>query len=530
MSFTLPPLKSLLQFGDTRQPPRTCTSDVGYKDFSKILAHETRRTTIPALEMLLPYKKRHCVSNMGNGMRLRTSLPLPHEIHNYILETFWNHKDIECSSPETILACSLTCKVWSNVARRHMFRVIILKSWNQLQRFTSLVIDDKNVIGWVRRVRLCGSLPPFDKTSAGKELPPEWGVRDRWIYYFPYSLAPRIRDKTSITYQPFNIRILELFDFSHISGAVEDCEWFGFWIQHLPWLENVDTLYLKSCEMASNAMVAIGRSLPRLRRVGLTNCDFTSKNHATVTDLSSSPSSILNDEESLKLFSEMCARNGQDVNEVLRDRIPRNGVKYTLMYPAPFIESLYVNNMSSQYMCTDLHSLYGWIMPNYIKHSLRTLDLSAELDLKMTAWFINELGSSPGLQHLRIWFPCDVGLLERFGYCFSKLTNLRSITLHGEKLEGFQVETFLHILSDLNAPGLRQITLAIRHDNRYTAVKELDDCLTHKFKSLEAVTVECVDLEGADLEVARQEIQAIFVQANYRGLLTVQGHTDPFRY
>lgn len=264
-------------------------------------------------------------------------------------------------------------------------------------------------------MRLCGSLPPFDKASAGKELPPNWGIQDRWIYYFPYLLSPRIRDKTSDSYQSFNIKIFELFDFAHLSGAVEDCEWFAFWIRHLPWLENVETLYLKSCEMPSNAMAAITCSFPRLRRVGLTNVDFTANNHSLLHDLSSS-ARLATEEEVLEVFAKMCADHGKDFNELVKKRLPRNGVVYTAMHPPPPLESMYINNQFSQYAMLDLVLLDSWILPRVVAKSLRSLELSRAVEIFSIAELINYLGPSPILENLTLWVGYGIGLCGYFLY------------------------------------------------------------------------------------------------------------------
>lgn len=340
-------------------------------------------------------------------LNIGKSLPLPTEIQNEILETFWDHQEIECFSPETIRACALTCKAWNKVARRHIFRVVILRSSEQLDRLKTQMLDDKQVIGWVQRVRLCGSLPPFDKASAGKELPAGWAIQDRWLYLFPYDLSERIRDKTSESYQPFNIRIFELFDFAHLSGAVEDCQWYKFWIQHLLWLESVETLYLRSCEMPANAMTALVYCFPRLRRVGLTNVDFTAKNYVPFRPISCSYAS---EEETLKCFAMICARNGVDFQEALRKRIPRNGVEYVGIHPPPKLESLYVNNYPSQYTDLNLSALSGWIFPHPTRENLRSLKISCQVELASIARLIDNLGPSPVLEHLWLWVAFSVGL------------------------------------------------------------------------------------------------------------------------
>lgn len=260
-------------------------------------------------------------------------------------------------------------------------------------------------------MRLCGSLPPFDKASSGKEFPANWAIQDRWLYLFPYHLSERIRDKASPSYQPFDIGVLELFDFTHLSGAVEDCEWFRFWIQHIPWLENVETLYLRRCEMSANAMAALAHCLPRLRRVGLTHVDFTAKNYVPFMPISSP---YVSEEAVMKICTEICARNGVDFQMIMRKRVPRNGVEYTSIHPAPKLDSFYVNNYLSGYTDLSFHLLSGWLDPCNVIGSLRSLKLSSDLKLMSIAEFIRQMGPSPNLEYLWLWVGFSVSLRKSF--------------------------------------------------------------------------------------------------------------------
>lgn len=323
---------------------------------------------------------------------------------------FWNHEYVECIDPETIQSCALTCKFWHAIARRHIFRAIVLKSWAQLQEFVSLVLDDKSIIRLVRRIRLWGSLPPFDKSTAGQVLPPDWGVQDRWIYYFPYALASlRVCDQPNKDPQTFNVKTLELFDFGHVSGAVEDCEWFGFWIRHLPWLTNVENLYLHSCELASNALGAIVSCFPRLRRVGLTNIDLTGNNHAIMLQYSESPPTDT-EEQRLERLKKACKHFGLDFEMMARTRIRPNGVVYWVPHTWPQIEVLYVNQARSEYTMPDIAFFDSWLHPPSVAKSLRRLELSRKIGMGGVARLLNSLGPSPVLEHLRMWVGCVVSI------------------------------------------------------------------------------------------------------------------------
>lgn len=120
--------------------------------------------------------------------------------------------------------------------------------------------------------------------------------------------------------------------------------------------------------------------------------------------------------------------------------------------------------------------------------------------------------------------------MQRWALDLSNLTNLKYIGLHAADLDALQIEAHLHILSTINAPRLRHITFAIDHDDRCTEVRELDDLVSQKFRTLEVFVVECIGLFGAELERVREEIQTMFSQMNRRGLLTIQSYKTPYNY
>lgn len=112
----------------------------------------------------------------------------------------------------------------------------------------------------------------------------------------------------------------------------------------------------------------------------------------------------------------------------------------------------------------------------------------------------------------------------------SKLTNLKSISLHGGILDRLQRGALLYILSSLNAPSLRQVTLTFRHDSRFKDNKEIDQCLAEKFKHLDRLIVECIGPQKDEIGKARCEIQDMFPQMERRGMLVIRNYTQPFRY
>lgn len=137
---------------------------------------------------------------------------------------------------------------------------------------------------------------------------------------------------------------------------------------------------------------------------------------------------------------------------------------------------------------------------------------------------------SPFLLMLMYAFDLGLHLVNRYDFDFSKLTNLKSITLHAAFTDDIQLDVFLHIFSTLKAEELRQITMVFRHDNRYTGLERLDDCLAENFKDLEAVIIECVGLYDTELDEARQELRAMFPQMVCQNVLRIQSCVNVFRY
>lgn len=170
---------------------------------------------------------------------------------------------------------------------------------------------------------------------------------------------------------------------------------------------------VKNCEMSANAMAVFAHCFPRLRRVELTNVDFSAKNYAAFrcTRLT-----YKSEEETLKEYAKQCARKGIDFQEAMHKWVPRNGVEYTSPHPAPSLEYFYVNNHSSEYKELNLSLLACWFTPHCATQNLRSLELSAGVDFFSIAYFISEMGPSPVLEHLTLWVGCDVGACKSFIY------------------------------------------------------------------------------------------------------------------
>lgn len=304
---------------------------------------------------------------------------------------FWDHINIRCTSPKTLRACALTCKVWREAARHHIFRSIVLRNYGDLRALAADLVRQTDIGGWVHKIRLCGSLPPSDDEAYAEGFTQTIIDRDRWIYWFPSVFGIR----------PLNVKILELFNFAHLSPERKDLEAFSRWTSELSKLPSVEVLNFRQCEMAPLAMTAIVRALPRLTQVGLNEVDLTVPGTASIEDLSSSKPFLL----TYVVRKEVAARKGLPVESVAKDFDV--SVKYKLLQPKRPLQSLYIDNTFGRYRMLQLSWLFGWADSADISSSLKELHLGPGIDMRSVSTFITDLGTSPSLEHLNMYVGCD---------------------------------------------------------------------------------------------------------------------------
>ncbi|KAK7685028.1 hypothetical protein QCA50_011863 [Cerrena zonata] len=526
MSNTLPSFQDVMEFiNRNRHDPQPTSRRRGksrYSDFSKILNGGTRclgkRSVSPSSDNVRPDQVKR-VRLYDSAADQRCMFTMPPEIHDYILQMFWDHKNIVCSSPETIQACALTSKGWWAIARRHIFRAITLESCDELEELTEVMGTVKDAICWMQRVRIIGSLPPYGQRQS-KQLPSQLAQRDRWIYDFPAKIEARRKEAlihhTNLnSFYPYNVRILELFNVGHLSDVPNDCEWFGYWTSYLSLLEHVETFYSDSCEMSPNAMTAIIRSLPRVVNVSLADVNLELPNHVAIRDLTNP--TLLNEKENIR------AQRGLDFEEA-----SQNGVHYTIWHPPPFLKNLSVIRKRLDGPSLDLLWIYGWFSPSRVSSSIISLDLSGRVELQSIFRLLAALGPAPTLQSFGMFAGCSESVLKICNFDISLLTGLRSLLLRGGKLDRLQTQAMCYILSLVNAPHLREFTIVMEFDKRLKSAPNLDEALTGKqFSNLSVFVLECLDVMSSDWPIISEKVSNMFPQMKDRGILTTRLSNRP---
>ena len=103
-------------------------------------------------------------------------------------------------------------------------------------------------------------------------------------------------------------------------------------------------------------------------------------------------------------------KEGGDWEALLRQRVVPNGVEYVVAHwPPPPLESIYVNNSSTQYAPLRLARLDSWAEGVWVRKTLRSLGICTGVDVPSLAYYLRDLKFSPALQNLNIWagYPLD---------------------------------------------------------------------------------------------------------------------------
>ena len=202
---------------------------------------------------------------------------LPLELLSAIIEQLLD-------SGPALSASALTCSTWRAAARPFVYRKIIIRTIDAMNRLAEQLNSEPQIAYWIRTLRFEGKSVPRSKFPWSGAI---WKTTDMdidtWIYPFFSVIGTGLP----------NVRVLELFGFQHMSLRREDCERFAQWIVQLSRLESVESLHLSRCEMPPNALTAIIRSFPRLRNVAFTcvGCDVTARGGAKLIGLSVNSSS-----------------------------------------------------------------------------------------------------------------------------------------------------------------------------------------------------------------------------------------------
>ena len=113
-------------------------------------------------------------------------LLLPLELHEYILEFFWDDREVTHvgGGKDVTRKCREVCSRWYAAARPHLFRVIVIASEKRLTGLTSLIRQDPNIAQWIRKFMLRGVTRPLHPTGARQPDDAEED-RNKWLYPFP---------------------------------------------------------------------------------------------------------------------------------------------------------------------------------------------------------------------------------------------------------------------------------------------------------------------------------------------------------
>ena len=75
---------------------------------------------------------------------------------------------------ETLLACSLTCRVWRNATRPQTFQKVTIGKLPHLQAFCDLVKGERTIGSWIKKIRFTTS--PIRLSSTQRVYPYKWVI------------------------------------------------------------------------------------------------------------------------------------------------------------------------------------------------------------------------------------------------------------------------------------------------------------------------------------------------------------------
>ncbi|CAL1708564.1 unnamed protein product [Somion occarium] len=520
MLIQLPPIRD--HFGDLLHPisisdihsgsrqhcyaPVKLTFERGLKRLHD-LSDPCEPQTLPPLKRTRKSDFRH-VDQPSSYRRIE----LPADIYHLIIENYWDQENICCTSRKTVCALALTCREWRAVARRHIFRSIVLRNEEELNKLVSIIRREKDISGYIWKVRLYGSLPASN--DSGQDFPLKLATQDSWIYQFPSVFGSSLP----------SIRILELFNFAHLSPLQGDCQIFAGWVCGLATLQSVEVLNLKYCEMGPNCLTALVRAFSRLKSVGLREVDFTTPEEVTLLDVSTPTSN-----RPIFVCRTIASRFGLPAVIDILDR-RESLVKYKLFNPCPPLQSLYIDNAYAMYKPSNLGDFVYWFDPKAVSRSLISLSIGTGVDMKSVARFLTSLGSCPSLRNVNMYVSCNADSLMRYGVDMSNLVNLKTLRLRCGMLDIAQTHATHYLLSSLPSRCLKRLIIVIQFDSYYKEVELLDEYLnSEKFETVEEFCVEFLeDDQQVSKEVIRKEIFEMFPRMMERGLLAVDEYRWPY--
>ena len=332
---------------------------------------------------------------MCNTRFSEKQLLLPLELHEYILELFWD--DIEVThiglGRSVTRKCRQVCSRWYAAARPHLFRNIVIASEKRLAGLASLIREDPSIAQWIRRFSLRGITMPLHPTGARQPDDAEED-RDKWLYPFPSCFNAPLP----------SVRTLDLDGFANVSRRPEDCKAFARWVRDLSIMTSLDRINFDNCEMSSNSATSLMRAFPRLQTLEFHGVDFTRPNIGVLVDTSLGP--VCPDSPRTAPSTATETQDSSRNNTLLEEP-----VQYPLLHPPPRLQRIHARNYTN-FQLFDFNLLSGFLYPKTLSQSLRVLEIGYHVNTRSLSTFIAGLGTSSILENLRLHVgrhrhPCE---------------------------------------------------------------------------------------------------------------------------
>ena len=154
------------------------------------------------------------------------SFDLIHSIGSFLLD-----------HPQTTQAAALTCRLWHDALRPHIFRIVTIRSLDDTERLSALLSSDIDVVPWIRGVRIFAS-------SHGD-----------WFHRFPIIFPPGALVNLQSFY--FHIQLAEEYKASRYQVFIDTLPTFSSFA-------NIRRLEFRDCLLPYDALKAIIGAFPSL--------------------------------------------------------------------------------------------------------------------------------------------------------------------------------------------------------------------------------------------------------------------------
>ncbi|CAL1708551.1 unnamed protein product [Somion occarium] len=439
----------------------------------------------------------------GRQPILRKARNFPPDLRDRILEQLWDPISMKCRDYGTLRACALINKDWLASARSYIFRSVSFKSWRNLMDFTKLVVSDRTITSYVRKVYLYGTSSPTnpDATDAGNKQ-----EADRWIYQFPYLIGGGLTGLKAIELCSFTRRTDVYPEFDQIEMERDENENFATWVFSLRMLKGVEVLTLRNCMISSNAMTALARAFRRLTSIELHQVDLN-----TQDDLDAVPIHEIEDPQiAVETPASKAVSYGNAEPPVL----------FTLWYLRPRLQSIYINNNATHSSSLNMNTLRGWLRPQDVTSTLKSLVIGGKVEMASLATFMSALGTCRTLEFIGYHVDPE----HHVELDLSVFPNLRTISFAPGNFESVRAGEIHRILCRFEVSPLKTIHfVGLQTTDNFQAdgAKLIDGLLSGKaFGKLEVVEMECSARRLPPL-VRKAKVKR-FPRLSKRGILQVR--------